>query len=227
MYLSREEVRELDRRAIEEYGVPGVVLMENAGRGAAELLLSLGVRGPVVVCCGKGNNGGDGFVIARHLDNHRVPVRVLLFARPEELTGDAAVHFGIIAKSGLPLAVDAGWPVDLDGVRRELAAAEWVVDALFGTGLRGPVRPPFDEVIAAINGCPARVLAVDIPSGLDCDSGQPLGPTVKADHTVTFVAPKKGFAQPAAQAWLGKVHVQDIGAPRMLQERYTPRVATS
>src|ERR671922_618219 len=98
-FLSRAEVRELDRRAIEEYGVPGVVLMENAGRGVAELLLSLGVHGPVAVCCGKGNNGGDGFVIARHLDNRNVPVRVLLFARPEELTGDAAVNYRIIARS--------------------------------------------------------------------------------------------------------------------------------
>ena len=82
MLLTREEVRDLDRRAIEEYGVPGTVLMENAGRGTAELLLSLGIRGLVVICCGKGNNGGDGFVIARHLDNHGIAVRVLLFARP-------------------------------------------------------------------------------------------------------------------------------------------------
>ena len=87
MFLSRDEVRSLDRLAEAEYGVPSILLMENAGRGAAEVLLSLGVRGPVVVCCGKGNNGGDGLVIARHLDIHRVPVRVLLFARPEELTG--------------------------------------------------------------------------------------------------------------------------------------------
>src|SRR5881394_299563 len=107
-YLTRAEVRELDRRAIEEYGVPGVVLMENAGRGAAEVLLRLGVRGRVVICCGKGNNGGDGFVIARHLDNREVPVQVLLFARPEDLTGDAAINYRIIARSGLPIAVFAG-----------------------------------------------------------------------------------------------------------------------
>src|SRR5206468_4557109 len=116
MYLTRDEVRQVDRRAIEEFGVPGVVLMENAGRGAAEVLLSLGVRGPVVICCGKGNNGGDGFVIARHLDLHAVPVRLLLFARPEELTGDAAVNCQIIAKSGLPLVVHAGSPVDGDAI---------------------------------------------------------------------------------------------------------------
>src|SRR4051812_33858121 len=98
MFLSRQQVREIDRRAIEDYGVSGVVLMENAGRGAAEVLLRLGVQGRVVICCGKGNNGGDGFVIARHLDNREVTVQVLLFARPEDLTGDAAVNYRIIAR---------------------------------------------------------------------------------------------------------------------------------
>src|SRR5882762_4083567 len=100
MYLSREEVRELDRRAIEGLGVPGVVLMENAGRGAAEVLVGLRCRGPVVICCGKGNNGGDGFVIARHLDNRGVRVRVLLFTDPNTLAGDAAVNHTIVVKSG-------------------------------------------------------------------------------------------------------------------------------
>src|SRR5580704_9453277 len=101
MFLTRDEVRAIDRRAIEEFGVPGIVLMENAGRGAAEVLRSLGVAGRVAICCGKGNNGGDGFVIARHLDNHEIPVSVWLFARPEELTGDAATNYQIIALSGL------------------------------------------------------------------------------------------------------------------------------
>src|SRR5207248_8475814 len=128
-------VRALDRRAIEEFGVPGVVLMENAGRGAAELLLSLGVRSRVVLCCGKGNNGGDGFVIARHLDRRGVPVRVLLFCPTDQLTGDAAINYHIITRSGLPIRVIP----DAAELGRELAGAEWVVDALFGTGLSGPV----------------------------------------------------------------------------------------
>jgi NAD(P)H-hydrate epimerase len=214
--LSREEVRALDRRAIEEWGLPGVVLMENAGRGTAELLLALGAQGRVVVCCGKGNNGGDGFVIARHLDNRGVPVRVLLFARPEDLHGDAAVNYRVLARAGVPLAVHAGPAVPEGEVRQELAAAEWVVDALFGTGLASAVRPPFDRVIALINESRARVLAVDLPSGLDCDTGEPLGPTVRAEHTATMVAWKKGFASPAARPWLGEVHVIDIGVPRRL-----------
>jgi NAD(P)H-hydrate epimerase len=211
MELSRDQVRAIDRRAIDDFGVPGVVLMENAGRGAAEVLIRLGISGPVIVCCGKGNNGGDGFVIARHLDNHGQSVRVFLFARPEELTGDAAVNYHIIEKAGLAIT-RFGPDVAAEALRRELAGAAWVVDALFGTGLSGPVRPPFDRVIEAVNRSGTRVLAVDIPSGLDCDTGQPLGPTVRAEHTVTFVARKKGFA--AAKEWTGEVHVVDIGAPR-------------
>src|SRR5437762_994268 len=184
--LTRAQVRELDRRAIEEFGVPGVVLMENAGRGATEVLVSLGVSGRVAICCGKGNNGGDGFVIARHLDNRGVGVRVLLFTRPDELTGDAAINYRIIERSGLPIVVQP----DLASLPGELTAAAWVVDALFGTGLTGAVRSPFDAIIAAVNVGGRPVLAVDIPSGLDCDTGLTPGPTVRAAHTVTFVAEK-------------------------------------
>ncbi len=210
MMLSRDQVRAIDHRAIDEFGVPGVVLMENAGRGAAEVLLSLGVRGPVIVCCGKGNNGGDGFVIARHLDLHGITVRILLFAAPEQLTGDAAINYQIVKRAGLPLEVHG----DAGGLGPGLAAADWIVDALFGTGLAGGVRPPFDQVIDAINASGVKVLAVDIPSGLDCDTGAPLGATIKAQHAVTFVAEKKGFANPASREWTGAVHVVGIGAPR-------------
>jgi NAD(P)H-hydrate epimerase len=104
----------------------------------------------------------------------------------------------------------------LDGLLEELARSEWVVDALFGTGLSGPVRAPYDRIIEMINARPNHVLAVDIPSGLDCDTGQPLGPTIRAEHTATFVAPKLGFADPAAKAHVGLVHVVDIGLPRIL-----------
>ena len=215
MFLTREEARELDRLAMEEHGVPGIVLMENAGRGMAELLLSFGARGPVVVCCGPGNNGGDGFVIARHLDIASVPVRVLLFGAPERLPGDAAVNYRILSKSGVPLNVYRDG-LDEGTLTAELDGAEWVVDALFGSGLKGPLRPPFDRVVTAIKAGRGRVFAVDIPSGLDCDTGKPMGPTVRAQHTATVVAPKKGFAEAAAREWLGEVHVVGMGAPRRL-----------
>jgi NAD(P)H-hydrate epimerase len=215
--LSRDEARALDRRVIETAGVPGLVLMENAGRGVAELLRGLGVRGRVVVCCGRGNNGGDGFVIARWLDNAGVAVRVLLFAKPEQLSGDAEVMYRILAHSGPPIEVLAD-KLDDERLRAELAGADWIVDALFGSGLQGPLRPPFDRVVEAINASGARVMAVDVPSGLDADTGAPMGSTVRAQHTATIAALKKGFSAPAAQPFLGQVHVIDMGMPRRMGE---------
>jgi NAD(P)H-hydrate epimerase len=216
MILTREQARELDRRAMQEFGVPGVVLMENAGRGMAELLRSLGIDGLVVICCGKGNNGGDGFVIARHLDNAGVRVRVLLFGDPTQLTGDAAINYRILAASGIVLELFAGPVLDEERLGRELANADWIVDALFGSGLRGAIQPPFDRVIAVLNAAGKRVFAVDIPSGLDCDTGASLGIAVRAHHTATVAAMKQGFLKPVATAWLGQVHVIDMGAPHVL-----------
>lgn len=208
-YLSRAQVREVDRRALDDLGVPGIVLMENAGRGAAELLLKLGVHGPVVVCCGKGNNGGDGFVIARHLHNAGVKVHVLVFARPEDLASDAAINCRIVERLKVPLEFIAR--PDAAALTRQFLAAEWIVDALLGTGLTGAAREPFAAVIRDINSAGTRVLAVDIPSGLDCDTGRPLGEAVRASCTATFVAPKSGFASPDSVQWTGQVHVIDIG----------------
>lgn len=213
--LRRHEVREIDRRAIEEFGIPGVVLMENAGRGAVDLML--GWEGPVVVCCGKGNNGGDGFVIARRLDGLGRDVRVLLFARPEDVTEDAAVNLAILERAGIPIRI-VGVDFAPNDVATELAGAGVVVDCLLGTGVKGELRNPFPSVIEAINATEARVLAVDLPSGLDCDTGESLGLVVRADVTATFVARKAGFENPAAAAFLGRVEVVDIGVPRCLLE---------
>jgi NAD(P)H-hydrate epimerase len=219
-YLTWEEARELDRRAEEEFGVPGVVLMENAGRGIAELIRSLGARGAVAVCCGKGNNGGDGLVVARHLANAGLAVRVLLFADPGRLAGDARTNYRIVER--MAAAVGPWAPalevipgaVETEDVARRLADAGWVVDALFGSGLRGAVPTPYDRVIAAINAAPGAVLAVDIPSGLDADTGRPAGAAVRARHTATVAAPKAGFRDLAAAHYLGTVHVIDMGCPR-------------
>ena len=216
MILTREQVRELDRRAIEEYGVPGIVLMENAGRGMAELLRALGINGLVVICCGKGNNGGDGLVMARHLDNAGLRVRVLLFGDPAQLSGDVAINHRIVTASGIPVDVFAGPSLDEERLRRQLADADWIVDALFGSGLRGAIQPPFDRILAVINAAAKRAFAVDVPSGLDSDTGQPLGVAVRAQHTGTVAARKQGFLNPSAAAWLGQVHLIDMGAPRAL-----------
>jgi NAD(P)H-hydrate epimerase len=220
--LTRAETRAFDRHAIEHLGIPALVLMENAGRGTVDVMQALGVQGPVVLCCGKGNNGGDGLVIARHLANRDIAATALLFARPEELSPDAAAQWRIVQLLRLPAQV---WPADaLDEAQlaKELAQAAWVVDALFGTGLTGPMRAPFARIAALINAGPARVLAVDIPSGLDADTGLPMGTAVRAAHTVTFVAPKAGFQNPEAAVWLGQVHVVDIGVSLNLTQKNQP-----
>lgn len=212
--LTRAEVRDVDRRAMEDYGLPGVVLMENAGRNAAAVLLSQGITGPVVICCGKGNNGGDGFVIARHLDNAGIEVKVLLTHDPSDYTGDAAVFIKVVQSARLPLRrIPAS---AINEWQHELQSAEWIVDALLGTGLTGEVRDPYRSAIEAINTSGKKVFAVDLPSGMDADTGQPLGTCVRATRTVTFVARKIGFDQPGAEQWTGPVDVADIGVPRNL-----------
>src|SRR5688572_7906731 len=125
--LTREQVRSIDRKAINHYGMTGLALMENAGRGCADKLCELGIKGKIVIVCGTGSNGGDGFVIARHLDARIYDVRVVLAAQPDELRGDAAANYAILKQAGF-LVVTA------DKSTEELAGADWIVDALLGTG---------------------------------------------------------------------------------------------
>ena len=226
--LARQEVRELDRLAVEEYSVPSVVLMENAGANTARLLDAQGIAGPVAIACGRGNNGGDGFVIARHLEAAGHQVRVLLAAAPEAYAGDAAINLQIVERSGSSIICLA--TADEEAWRRELAGAAWIVDALLGTGAVGPPRAAIAIAITAINDMraaavdvAARVLAVDLPSGLDADTGAAAGPCVRADLTATFVAEKAGFANPSAAAFTGTVHVLGIGAPAALLRRFSVR----
>ena len=217
--LSRADVREVDRLAIEEYGLPGIVLMENAGGNAARLLHAIGIAGPVAIACGKGNNGGDGFVIARHLDLLGHDVRLLLACPLSDYRGDAAVNAEVARRAGLRIldladAAAGDWTEALRG-------ADWIVDALLGTGATGAPRSGIATAISAINevrhgGTGVRVLAVDVPSGLDCDTGDRPGECVRADVTATFVAPKVGFDAAGAREFTGAVHVLDIGAPAAL-----------
>ncbi|MBN1589380.1 MAG: NAD(P)H-hydrate epimerase [Pirellulales bacterium] len=216
--LTRDQVRRLDQLAMTEYGMAGLVLMENAGRGTADVLCGLGIAGPVVVCCGRGNNAGDGFVIARHLDLRGHAVRVLLWADPADLTGDAEANFRILQKTDVPVELFAA-EHDAERLRAQFDGAGWIVDALLGTGARGEPRPPLDEVIDQINVAPAPKLAVDLPSGLDCDTGQAARHTVRAAHTCTFAAAKSGLVVDEARPYVGQLHLVDIGTPRSLIER--------
>ena len=219
--LTRAQVRRIDQWALERYGIPGVILMENAGRHVAEAvrgLLAGGPAGSVAVVCGGGNNGGDGYVAARHLHNHGVRVALYSAAKPGALTGDAALNRNIVAQMGLPCE-ELVTPAQIDRAAAQWASAAVLVDALLGTGFSGQVREPLAGIIARCNALKGpRIVAVDVPSGLDCDTGQPAHACLRADLTITFVARKIGFDQPGAQAFLGQVQVADIGAPPELIE---------
>jgi len=211
--LTRETSRELDRRAIDG-GVPGSLLMENAGRGTAEAALEILPRTPgrVHVVCGPGNNGGDGFAAARHLANAGLAVRLHLAIPPE------AYREGSDAGTNLAIAIAMGLEIEegflLDG-------AALVVDALFGTGLVRTVRQPYLAAIESINvaGAACPVVAIDVPSGLDANTGAVLGRAVKAHLTATMVAPKVGFTRGAAPDHTGQIKVVDIGLPRAILAR--------
>jgi NAD(P)H-hydrate epimerase len=216
--LTTDELKKLELQATEIHGLSGVILMENAGRCAAEVLLSHPIKGRAVICCGPGNNGGDGFVVARYLDNHAIPVEVVIFAEPHEIKGEAKIHYDIIAKLGVKITHIPFAKTDEKILQGLFSNTTWIVDAIFGTGFKSRVRFPFDKIISAINNAKATILAVDVPSGLDCDTGMSLGHTVHAHYTVTFSALKKGFANPNAELYLGEVKVADIGiSPFLLQ----------
>jgi NAD(P)H-hydrate epimerase len=245
--LTRAELREVDRLATEECGIPSSVLMENAGRGAAECVLGLwlepsriaaalaggGADGDarsadprsarrIAILCGAGNNGGDGAVVARHLSNAGLLVDVFATESRAALRGDAALQRLILERMMIRVH-DISSAAGLEATAAVLASADVLVDALLGTGFEGEVRPKLARVIERINALRSAggrtVVALDLPSGLDCDSGVAARPTVTADLTVTFVARKAGFDAPAARAVLGVVHVATIGAPAEAIER--------
>ncbi len=217
--LTAEQMRELDRRTIEEIGVPGVVLMENAGRGAVELLCAEYAElfpGPVLILCGKGNNGGDGYVMARHLLNRGWLVDTLLLAEADKIVGDAATNLRALRAQGGPLTSIS----DVEGLQAELALRQpkLVVDALFGTGLNDTLRGIAVQAVDWMNGFRGPVLAVDIPSGVDGSSGRQLGCAVKADLTVSFAAAKLGHLLSPGRDLCGDLRIVDIGIPPHLAD---------
>lgn len=215
IFMTRAQMREYDRLAIEEYGLPGVVLMENAGRGAAAIVeqyLLAKPSGSVAIVCGGGNNGGDGFVIARHLTNRGYFVRVYLLADRARLTGDAGVNMQVFLNMGGEV-VDCAEPGAFADHAEELEGFDVIVDALLGTGLEREVSGPIREAIQILNLAPPPKIAVDIPSGVSADSGMVLGAAVKAAATATFGFLKRGLLLFPGAEHAGMVHVIDIGAP--------------
>ncbi len=214
--MTRDRVRQFDRFAIEELSIPGVILMENAGRSCAELIadrLNAIKKAKVCVFCGTGNNGGDGFVIARHLVNRGIEANVVICGDREKIVGDARVNLNIIEKINIPIIEMDISGDDIRGQVENFAKGCGIlVDAILGTGLTGQLRGGHIELIESINASRIETIAVDIPSGLDCDSGEPLGTAIKAAATVTFVAVKTGFAENEDSAkYTGDVYVASIG----------------
>ena len=218
--LTREEMRELDRKAIEEYKIPGIILMENAGRNVADEVLNMlddPQQTKVAILCGKGNNGGDGFVVTRHLHNHSIHVDVFLVAKISDILkdGDAGTNLQILLNMKIPVKEI----LDIQGVNnilKELNNYNLLVDALFGTGLSGDVREPFKTLIDGVNNLNKPIVSVDIPSGLDSNTGKILGAAIKATKTVTFAAAKKGFYLGEGPSCTGIVIVSGISIPREL-----------
>jgi NAD(P)H-hydrate epimerase len=238
--MSRDEVRSVDQWAIKTMGIPGVVLMENAGRTSAEFILtklgwhgqkrSVAMSAPLVaIFCGAGNNGGDGFVVARHLYNAGIRTRVIICGNAAKIKGDAKINLDIITKMGISIEELSFGIQALAGlsksntlvctpnkdieknVIRFAEGANLLVDGLFGTGLQGRLDDNYISLISAINGLGIPIIAIDIPSGLDCDAGVPLGAAIKAVATITFVAAKKGFSSPASADYTGEIYVAGIG----------------
>lgn len=214
--MSREQVRAVDRWAIEQVGVPGVVLMENAGRSCAGLVREKlqGVAEPrVCIFCGTGNNGGDGYVIARHLINAGLKAAVVVCGERAKIRGDAKTNLDVLEQLGhATQQLNPGDPDVAAAVRMWAGEASMIVDALFGTGLQGQLRADYRMLVDAINALGIPILSVDIPSGLDCDTGEPLGTAIRAACTVTFVAVKRGFVVcPTASRYTGELYVASIG----------------
>ncbi len=218
MIFSRHAIRELDRRAIEEFAMPGVMLMENAGRGVARVAQKMVVGSlPMVIVCGTGNNGGDGFVAARHLSNAGMDPRVLIAGDPDRTIGDARTNLEIVRRMGLPIEIiQDSTELDALGDRLETSL---IIDAILGTGLDRPVHGFMAELIERLNSSQATgtpVLSVDLPSGLDADLGEPLGACIRASATATFVGHKRGFQNLESREHTGQVEVVDIGVPAAL-----------
>lgn len=217
LIFSRDQIRRIDQLATSIYHIPSLILMENAGRNAAELIRKkFGDNARTAIFCGGGNNGGDGYVIARHLLNTGWSVRIFQTSQSERMTPDALANYQITTAMKIPtqqLLDSSNLPTIADSFHGD----EIVIDALLGTGFTGQPRSPMAEIINLLNRVPKRAtVAVDVPSGLDCETGLPSTATVNADMTITFVGLKRGYLSDTARPCLGEVTVAEIGAPREL-----------
>ncbi|MGI6697126.1 MAG: NAD(P)H-hydrate dehydratase [Clostridiales bacterium] len=223
--VTPKQMREIDRKAMEEHGIPGIVLMENAGIRLAEEVLKLPgeEKNRVVLIAGKGNNGGDVLVAARHLFNKGVPIRVFLVGASSGMAGDAGVNAGILDRMGIPV-VEVSDGAGLEAVKEALGWGQVVVDGIFGTGFKGELRGVPLEIIRAANGSGCAVVSADIPSGIDGETGRVCGECVHASVTVTFGYPKVGLLQYPGAEYVGRLVVADISIPGAVAEGMKPEM---
>src|SRR5437660_4492569 len=213
--LNAAQMREADRRATGDIGIPSLVLMENAGRqavAAIEAMYSDIHERQVAVLCGRGNNGGDGFVIARTLLQRGVDVSVFLIGRVADVRGDARVNLEILGRLGLTIVEisdSQAWELHFS----EIGDCTLIVDAIFGTGLNAPLSGLLETVVADVNGAGIPIVAIDLPSGLSADSHEPIGDSIEAGLTVTLGAPKVCLVLPPAETRAGDIVIADIGIP--------------
>lgn len=221
-YLSREQVRSLDGWAVRKLGIDSIVLMENAGKNCADIILEhikASADKKVLILAGPGNNGGDGYVIARHLLKENIQVDIIVCAEKEKIGGDAEKNLTILENMGIkPHFSNIKDESNFKIIKEKAAGCSYILDALLGTGVHGQLRDYYISFVKFLNTIKTPKIAVDIPTGLDCDKGTPLPEAVKADLTVTFAAPKKGFKNPKAKAYTGQIYVADIGFDSRLKE---------
>lgn len=215
-----KQMRNIDREACELYGIPGILLMENAAIKLCRRIVNTGRvdDGSICIVCGKGNNGGDGFAASRHLSSMNKDVILYLAGREDGLKGDARVNFNIARNMGIKIKYVTD-EKDIDGLAQDISRCSMVIDGLFGTGIRGDIEGLYKDIISTINTYAPFVVSIDIPSGIDGDTGRVMGAAVRANMTVTFELPKRGlFLYPGAE-YCGNVFVEGISIPKDVIER--------
>jgi NAD(P)H-hydrate epimerase len=210
LYYSRTELEKIDQDAVEQFGIPSIVLMENAAKNASAIILDHTTNEnwtDTVILCGRGNNGGDGYAVARHLFNAGCHVRILRFGEPN--SKEAKTNASICAAMKIQVSE---WDEE------QYSKASLCIDAIFGIGLDRTVQGEYASAIKCCNTSNIHCISLDIPSGLDCDSGKPLGCCIQANLTITFFGKKLGFQNQSAKQFIGEVFVADIGCPQNIAE---------
>jgi hydroxyethylthiazole kinase-like uncharacterized protein yjeF len=224
--VNAAQMKKIDHTAINEYNIPGIILMENAGLSVLEEVLE-SLRSKenqkVAIVCGRGNNGGDGYVVARHLFNRGVDVEVFIIGSPEKIMGDAGINYNILRKLDVKISYLLK-DEDLNRFRDSLAQCDIIVDSIFGTGLTRDVDELFKKVIHIMNGAQKGIISIDIPSGVGADDGRIYGAAIKANKTITFQLPKIGnYNYPGAE-YTGELKIKDIGIPKEIIDKMDLKV---